>query len=58
MFKLEEIEEARERMEGICINCGEHKDCCEPDARNYQCEYCLEDQVFGAEELLIMGLVK
>lgn len=39
---------------GLCINCGEERAQCEPDARNYHCDNCGEDKVFGAEELLIM----
>lgn len=38
---------------GFCFACGEDADGCEPDARNYECEYCEERQVFGAEETLI-----
>lgn len=39
---------------GFCIACGEDADGCEPDARDYECECCGEDAVFGAEELLMM----
>lgn len=39
---------------GLCIACGEENDCCEPDARNYECEFCGAKQVFGAEEILFM----
>ena len=56
-FKLEQIEEAMENNEGFCIECGESKSCCEPDARNYECESCGKKTVFGAEELLISGRV-
>lgn len=56
---LEQIEEIM--MDGsyigFCRNCGAEKDCCEPDARNYECEECGENEVFGAEEFLIMGQV-
>jgi hypothetical protein len=38
---------------GFCIACGHEQDGCEPDARNYECEACGEEQVFGAQELLI-----
>lgn len=38
---------------GFCKACGEEQFGCEPDARNYECESCGENQVFGAEELLI-----
>ena len=37
---------------GLCTSCGEEQDGCEPDACNYECESCGEEQVFGAEELL------
>lgn len=57
---LERIESlVREQMfdlanPGICTNCGEDADDCEPDARNYPCDVCGENQVFGAEELLFL----
>ena len=40
---------------GFCRKCGEEHSECEPDARNRKCESCGEFEVFGAEELLIMG---
>ncbi len=40
---------------GFCTECGLEHDGCEPDARNYKCEDCGTNTVFGAEELLIMG---
>lgn len=40
---------------GFCLSCGAEASCVEPDARNYKCEECGEYQVFGAEELLMMG---
>lgn len=43
---------------GFCLACGEDADGCEPDARNYTCECCGAEQVFGAEELTMMGVVK
>lgn len=57
-FTLEEIEEAREEYLGFCISCGATRDSCEPDAREYPCEECSLDTVFGAEEILIEGLVR
>ncbi len=39
---------------GYCTTCGEEQGGCEPDAREYECESCGENTVFGAEELLIM----
>ena len=40
---------------GLCLSCGEERDGCEPDARNYECWECGEEKVFGAAEVLIMG---
>jgi len=37
---------------GFCVVCGA-KHSCEPDARNYTCDRCEAEQVFGAEELLL-----
>jgi predicted RNA-binding Zn-ribbon protein involved in translation (DUF1610 family) len=39
---------------GFCIACGAEADECEPDAREYECESCGENAVYGAEELLMM----
>ena len=36
-----------------CLICGEEADGCEPDARNYKCESCGAEQVFGAEEIIL-----
>ncbi len=40
---------------GFCISCGMQQEGCEPDAREYPCENCDDNQVYGAQELLIMG---
>jgi len=48
---------AEDSYSGFCTECGNEQDGCEPDARNYKCEACGSRSVFGAEELLIMGLV-
>ena len=56
-FSLEEIEEGMENMCGFCVDCGAERSCCEPDARKYECEECGEKKVYGAEELIVMGLV-
>ena len=57
-FQLEDIELAMSELTGFCIKCGAERSCCEPDARNYKCEDCGERAVFGAEELIVMGLVE
>jgi hypothetical protein len=54
-FTVEELLGAEESYEGFCLACGERRECCEPDARNYECESCREHQVFGAQELILMG---
>ena len=58
IFALEEIEEAMESYTGFCTLCGAEKDTCEPDARRYTCDDCGQPSVYGAEELLLMGLVE
>ena len=57
MFSLEQIEDGMANYLGFCVECGAERDCCDPDARNYDCEDCGENAVFGAEELIVMGLV-
>jgi hypothetical protein len=39
---------------GFCLICGEEDGGCEPDVCNYTCDSCGAEQVFGAEELLMM----
>lgn len=39
---------------GFCIRCGADADGVEPDARQYQCEACGAQGVYGAEELMLM----
>ena len=39
---------------GFCLNCGAEHDSCEPDARNYHCEECGENKVYGATEIVMM----
>mgnify|MGYP003336427994 CR=1 FL=1 len=38
------------------VACGEENGPVEPDARKYECDCCGEPKVYGAEELIIMGL--
>jgi hypothetical protein len=53
----DEYQEMSDLYEGCCIECGNSQEACEPDARNYTCEECGKDQVFGMGELLIMGRI-
>ena len=54
---IEQFEEAYEAYIGFCTRCGAERECCEPDARRYKCDDCGSQAVYGAEELLQMGLV-
>jgi tRNA(Ile2) C34 agmatinyltransferase TiaS len=53
---IEQIMEAVESGDyvGFCRACGEQAEGIEPDARGYKCESCGKNQVYGAEELLMM----
>lgn len=39
---------------GFCLACGVEAYGIEPDAREYECEACGAEKVYGAEELLLM----
>ena len=56
-FQIEDLAHADERQVGFCRACGAERDYCEPDARRYRCDECGLHQVFGAQELMLMGLV-
>ena len=49
---------AAENGEGFCVACGSEHDCVEPDARKYHCTDCGAHKVYGAEELMLMGLYR
>ena len=40
---------------GLCRVCGSVAEGVEPDARGYKCHACERPEVYGIEELLIMG---
>ena len=40
---------------GICLACGAEACQVEPDARDYECDVCGEEAVYGAEEVLLNG---
>lgn len=48
-------DEILEGNNGACIECGAFADGVEPDARYLECEECGAKQVYGLEELLMMG---
>jgi len=45
---------------GVCLSCGYYDEYagCEPDAREYECPECGENQLYGFEEALVMGAVQ
>lgn len=47
-----------DEMIGLCRSCGEERECTEPDAEDYPCEACGKLDVYGAEQLLIMGQIE
>lgn len=44
---------------GVCLSCGYFDEYagCEPDARNYHCPECEQNQLYGFEEAMMMGAV-
>lgn len=55
-ISLERVEEAMEDgCTGFCLACGEEACGVEPDARKLRCEACGEFEVYGAEEVILMG---
>jgi len=45
-------------LEGRCLSCGEEAYSVEPDARKYPCESCGKRQVYGLQELMLMGRIE
>jgi hypothetical protein len=44
---------------GYCISCGSISEySVEPDARNYHCTACGQDEVHGCSEILLMDLIE
>jgi len=50
-------EKAADQNKGFCLACGKTQSVVEPDARRYACTHCKKEKVYGAEELVVMGLV-
>jgi DNA-directed RNA polymerase subunit RPC12/RpoP len=57
-FPLEDVADARDQYLGFCLECGAIRETVEPDARQYKCDECGELAVYGAEEILFIGLVE
>lgn len=49
----------REEYDGFCLSCNDWTAMggIEPDARDYECTSCGKHQLFGAEEILMMGIL-
>ena len=58
MLTFGEFTELQEENGGVCLACGDFAYGVEPDARNYTCVMCGQEQVFGADEALLMGLIE
>jgi len=55
---MTQLEEADECSSGFCVSCEYEQSGVEPDATKYTCENCGKQQVYGAAELVLMGLVR
>jgi len=55
-IRISEVMEAVESGEdmGFCLGCGAEAYGVEPDARQYECDECGSEKVYGAEEILMM----
>lgn len=52
-----EYREGDDNMEGVCLECGETRSACEPDAQHYDCPACRGRNVFGFEHLMVAGRI-
>ena len=57
-FLMKDLEVAMDENAGFCVACGAWADAVEPDAERYRCETCGQMQVFGAEQLVLLGYVE
>jgi predicted RNA-binding Zn-ribbon protein involved in translation (DUF1610 family) len=46
--------ENEEEYLGFCLACGAEAFNVEPDARQYECDECGKNKVYGAQEILLM----
>jgi predicted RNA-binding Zn-ribbon protein involved in translation (DUF1610 family) len=54
----EDYMEMTESYMGFCPDCGDFtRDTTEPDAENYDCPDCEKNNVVGAEQALLLGLI-
>lgn len=50
-----EYRESCDNYSGFCLYCGEENFSVEPDAEKYDCEVCGQREVYGTEQLLVLG---
>lgn len=56
---IDKLNRMVDRSMGFCAQCRSWTTgCCEPDARQYPCTRCGESTVYGAEEIVMMGLLE
>jgi hypothetical protein len=53
LIALVEERDAGAGHPGVCLACGADAEGVEPDARDYECEECGCERVYGAEEALL-----
>ena len=53
---IQQLERATHANCGFCLACGAKASCVEPDAVKYTCQTCKAPKVYGADELILMGL--
>ena len=57
-MSLDRYAKLRKANQSFCLTCRAKQDDVEPNARRYICTICREKQVFGVEELRLMGRVR
>lgn len=57
-FTIEEVEAAEIDMIGICVSCGKKTYDIPPDAKEAKCASCNLFTVYGAHQIMVMGLLK
>lgn len=57
-ISMSEFDELYRSDGGLCVECGEEAYGVEPDARELICRACGALGVYGAEQLLIEGLLR
>lgn len=55
MIDMDDIIGAAEENIGFCLSCGADQYGCEPDTERRKCENCGDLQVYGAEQIVVMG---